>query len=271
MKKLVSLLLALLLISSTFAMTACGNESATEAPTESPTEAPTEAPTDENNNEKTEEDEVNNVMIFGDSYSTFDGYMPEGFVSFYSENKRIETDVTKVEETWWHLLTEECGLNLVQNNSWSGSTIGYTGYNNVDASHTNSFIYRLRNLIDEGFFEENRIDTVFVFGGTNDCWANAPLGMLKYEDITEEDLYTVRPAIVYFFRLLRETLPEAEIYCIVNTGLGIEITECFGDASAKIGFKTIYLYRIDKYYEHPTIRGMAQIKDQIAAVINKEK
>jgi len=44
MKRFLSLILALLMIASAVAMTACDNESATEAPTEAPTETPTEAP-----------------------------------------------------------------------------------------------------------------------------------------------------------------------------------------------------------------------------------
>ncbi|MBQ4097160.1 MAG: hypothetical protein IJC62_03260, partial [Clostridia bacterium] len=50
MKKILSLILALLMLASAFAMTACGNESATEALNGSDepfSEAPTEAPTEE--------------------------------------------------------------------------------------------------------------------------------------------------------------------------------------------------------------------------------
>ena len=94
----------------------------------------------------------NNVIIFGDSYSTFKGFIPDGYAVYYSEEERPETDVTKVSETWWHQVVNEANLNLVLNNSWSGSTIGYTGYNNSDCSKSSSFIYRLKELIENGFF-----------------------------------------------------------------------------------------------------------------------
>ena len=109
----------------------------------------------------------NNTLIFGDSYSTFKGYAPEGYAIYYSENERPETDVTQVSQTWWYQVVEKADLKLVLNNSWSGSTIGYTGYNNTDCSKSSSFIYRLRQLIENDFFAKNQIDTVFVFGGTN--------------------------------------------------------------------------------------------------------
>jgi hypothetical protein len=121
---------------------------------------------------------LGNVLIMGDSYSTFEGYNPEGYRHYYAPVPRPDTntDVVKVEHTWWHPLLAKTNANLILNNSWSGSTIGYTGYNGDDNSQTCSFIYRLRQLIAEGFFEKNKIDTVLVFGGTNDNWCCAPLG-----------------------------------------------------------------------------------------------
>ena len=95
-----------------------------------------------------------NVLIFGDSYSTFEGYIPKGFAVYYSESGSGETDVRNVKETWWHRLISETNSDLIQNNSWSGSTICYTGYNG-DCSETSSFICRLNKLIDAGFFKEN--------------------------------------------------------------------------------------------------------------------
>lgn len=68
------------------------------------------------------------TIIFGDSYSTFEDYIPIGFAFYYSGKGRGETDVTAVGQTWWHQVVNETELNLVQNISWSGSTICYTGY-----------------------------------------------------------------------------------------------------------------------------------------------
>ena len=153
----------------------------------------------------------NNTIIFGDSYSTFQDYIPEGYAVYYTPAGRAETDVTQVEETWWHQVTTQAGLHLVQNNSWSGSTIGYTGYGNSDCSHSSSFIFRLRQLKEQGFFQENEINTVFVFGGTNDSWSDAPLGVSMPENQSEADLFSVLPAISHFLTDLKETLPAASI------------------------------------------------------------
>ena len=209
------------------------------------------------------------TIIFGDSYSTFKGYVPEDYAAYYSENERPETDVTKLEQTWWYQVVEEAALKLVLNNSWSGSTIGYTGYNNTDCSKSSSFIYRLKQLIEGGFFVKNRIDKVFVFGGTNDSWSNAPLGEIKYNNWEEKELFSVLPAICYFLNVLKETLPRADIYCLINTDIKPEIASCMKNACEKYHITPITFNSIDKKCGHPTIQGMKNIKDSVLKVINK--
>ena len=48
--------------------------------------------------------EIKNIMIIGDSYSTFRGYIPEGYAVYYDENSG--TDVFKVENTKKASLTQ---------------------------------------------------------------------------------------------------------------------------------------------------------------------
>ena len=212
---------------------------------------------------------MENTLIFGDSYSTFKEYVPKGYAVYYSETERPETDVTKVEQTWWYQVVEEATLKLALNNCWSGSTIGYTGYNNTDCSKSSSFIYRLKELIDNGFFVKNQIDKVFVFGGTNDSWSNAPLGEAKYSNWEEKELFSVLPAICYFLNLLKETLPHADIYCLINTDIKPEIASCMKNACEKYQITPITFNSIDKKCGHPTIQGMKNIKDSVLKVINK--
>ena len=205
----------------------------------------------------------NNTIIFGDSYSTFENYIPDGYSVYYSEMERPETDVTKVSQTWWHQVITEANLNLVLNDSWSGAPICYTGYDNADCSKSSSFIYRLHMLIEQGFFEKNNIDTVFVFGGTNDSWSGAPLGTMKFENWEEDDLYSVLPAICYFLKTLKDKLPQAHIYCLINTDLKPEISEGMRTACQIYGITEISFDTIDKNYGHPTIRGMQDIRDTV--------
>lgn len=210
---------------------------------------------------------VQNIMIFGDSYSTYEGWIPEGYAVYYRNVECDNTDVRLVEETWWHKLCEKWHLHLVRNDSWSGSTIGNTGYSG-DCSHTNSFLYRLDKLKAEGFFVENEIDTVFVFGGTNDSWSNAPLGEEKKPPYSDEDLFCVCPAIWTFLERLRETLPHANIISLINTELKPQIGEVIRKASEQLGTEYIELHNIHKNCGHPTIQGMQDICDQIGTFLS---
>ncbi len=209
---------------------------------------------------------MQNLVIFGDSYSTYEGHIPEGYRTYYSKNGREEGPAVtkmKLEETWWKRLLAKTEMRLLLNNSWSGSTIGYTGYDNADCSASNSFIYRFRQLVKQGFFTNNLIDTFLIFGGTNDSWSNAPLGEMKLSDWEEKDLYFVLPAVCHFMSEVKKHLPNAKIYFIINTNLKPEINDCIKQASLHYGIKTIELKDIEKDCGHPTPNGMKAICEQV--------
>ncbi len=211
---------------------------------------------------------LGNVIIFGDSYSTFEGWLPEGYSHSYSEDGYDGNEVIDVRDTWWYKLISETNSNLVMNNSWSGSTIGYTGYNGKDLSRSKSFIYRFQRLLNIGFFENNKVDTVIIFGGTNDSWSQAPVGELMFSDWEREDLYSVLPAICYYFNLVTESLPDARIVCLVNTDLDEKITDGMCKAAEHYGIEKITFETIDKQKGHPTIKGMEQISNGIIEYLN---
>jgi hypothetical protein len=203
------------------------------------------------------------ILIFGDSYSTFNGHIPPGYSTWYPN-----LDVTTAEKTWWGLYAKETNSTIVRNDSWSGSTICYTGYNGSDCSKTSSFIYRYRKLKSNGFFEKKDIDTVFVFGGTNDSWADAPLGQMKFSDWEESDLYYVLPAICYFAHALKTDLPNARIVFIVNSALKPEIEECMVAVAEHYGLDCIVLKNVIKQNNHPTSKGMEIICKQLIDALN---
>ena len=68
--------------------------------------------------------QTKSVAVLGDSYSTFEGAIPEGnAIWYFKQNNPNQTDVNSVEQTWWTLLTKHQGWTLLMNNSYSGSTI----------------------------------------------------------------------------------------------------------------------------------------------------
>ena len=204
-------------------------------------------------------------MIFGDSYSTHKDYIPEGYAYYYCDGGRSENEpVTNMtaEQTWWYRLKTATGAELVLNNSWSGSPLSFTGWV-PDCSKSSSFIYRYEKLWSEGFFEKNEVDTVFVFGCTNDSWCGAPLGEEIYSDWKREDFFSVLPAICYLMSRLKNDLPDKRIVFIANCGMKPEIIECMKNAAERLGAECVELHDIDKMAGHPTVLGMEQICNQI--------
>ena len=201
----------------------------------------------------------NNVMIIGDSYSTYEGYIPEGYNCYYRIHREDPPFIHGVEKTWWHIFEKENDLNIVMNDSYSGSTVCNTVRENHPLS--SSFINRIDKYIAEDFFAKNNIRTLFIFGGTNDSWIDAPVGNLQYSDWTAEDLLCVLPAFCYL--LDRAKTVVEDIVVIINNQLKQEITESFAEACEKNGIRFVCLNEIDKVNGHPTELGMKQIAEQV--------
>ena len=208
-----------------------------------------------------------NVIIFGDSYSTYAGCIPEGYGPYYTGTGERVPDLSSPEETWWGLMINKTGWNLVRNDSWSGAPICYRGYDEIDVSKTSSFIYRLKRLREEGFFRDNNIDTVLVLGGTNDSWCGAEIGEEMREGWQNDDLYKVLPAVWYYFTDLRATFPDAEIYAICNCDINDVIIDAMKRAAESVGAIPILLHDIEKEEGHPNAKGMAEIAEQVLCVV----
>lgn len=205
---------------------------------------------------------LGNVLIIGDSYSTFEGMIPKGFHCFYDSVPTRNTDLTELSDTWWMRVLDSTESKLILNSSYSGSTVCHTGYGKEDASET-SFVTRLDRLIDSGFFNENKIDTVFVFGGTNDSWAESPVGTQMYENWTREDLFNAYSAFSYLIKRLTDVVPKKAVKVILNDELTDGITESYKATCGHFGVDYISLWEIDKIDGHPGILGMKQIALQI--------
>lgn len=211
-----------------------------------------------------------NTLIIGDSYSAFEGWVG-GNRTYYPTDGSVGSDVGCAEMMWWNGLLSENGGRLLRNDSWAGAPICYTGYNGSCAEAT-SFVGRLGKLQKDGFFDKNRVDTVFVFGGTNDSWANAPLGEIKYGSLDRKDLFSVFPATCRLLSMIKQAAPEAEIVFIINTELREGIAEGFARICGHYGARAVRLADIDKHQGHPTAAGMQQIARQIlSALVKAEK
>lgn len=201
------------------------------------------------------------VSVLGDSYSTFQGFIPEGnAIWYYSPAKLEQTDVKSVEQTWWWQVIKQGGYKLGVNNSYSGATVCNTGYNDADYSDR-SFVTRCIHL--------GSPDIILICGATNDSWAGVPIGQYKYADWKRADLYTFRPAMAKMFYDIRQHYPNVDVYFILNTELKKEINESVAEVCSHYGVELIRLHDIDKKSGHPSVAGMKNIATQVLEIIRK--
>lgn len=196
--------------------------------------------------------------VLGDSYSTFVGRVsPDTNYVWYTpeELRRGNTDVDSASQMWWSILADSLGMRMLQNNSFSGATVCNRGYDGADYSDR-SFITRQGNL--------PKSDYIFVFGGTNDSWAGAPVGCYDHSAFAPDSLYTFRPAMSMLLAGLRREQPQAEIVVIINSQLRSEITESMMSIADHYGVAYVNLYDIDKRCGHPTRAGQEAIARQVA-------
>lgn len=207
-----------------------------------------------------------NIFIMGDSYSTYEGYIPEGYHFYYSDGRKDNPIVKGVEKTWWNILANENNFNIIINDSFSGSTICNTVRESLTVA--SSFVSRIDKYIDKKVFTENNINTILIFGGTNDSWIDAPIGNLKYSDWTEDELKYVLPAFCYLINRAKDVVDD--VIVIINTDLKQEITKGFIETCEKNDIKYLCLKEIDKENGHPTESGMKQISEQVAECLHKK-
>lgn len=201
------------------------------------------------------------VSVLGDSYSTFQGYIPEGNEAwYYTPVDTSRTDVDNVTQTWWWQVINQAGCLIEKNDSYSGATVSYHGYDNQDYS-ARSFITQLPRL--------GSPDVIFIFGGTNDDWAGAELGEYQYDHFTQADFYTYRPALAYLLQQAKERYPNVKILFIINSELRKEIVESTKVICSHYSIPYIELKDIDKKLNHPTVKGMKAIAQQVLEFINK--
>lgn len=203
------------------------------------------------------------VSILGDSYSTFAGHVAPNWNAVWYKGNAADpnyerNDVHEVEQTWWSLLIKMKGLSLEKNNSFSGSTVCYSGYRK-ETYTDRAFITRMADL--------GNPDVILILGGTNDSWAGAPIGKYQYKKWKRSDLFYFRPAFCYMIHYLKENYPNARILNICNSELSQEVTESQAAICKHYKVDHILLKDIEKQGGHPSRKGMLSIAEQVAAVL----
>jgi hypothetical protein len=203
--------------------------------------------------------------IIGDSYSSFKGYMANANAATWypasDHNMNDTNDVENVEQTWWYKFANTYNSRLLENNSWSGSTIAYDSYSEgLDDGKETSFIQRM-NLITTP-------QLILIYGGTNDSWVAGDtkrddfLGEYKYSDFSESDFIYFRPALAYLLDKLKHKHIGAKIIFMLNSSLS-NIKESVHEICSNYEIGVCEITDIALAHSHPTDEGMTTIAKQI--------
>ena len=144
------------------------------------------------------------VAIYGDSISTFAGYIPESFAYYYPQ---ATLDVQSVGDTWWYKLYQNNNLNIVINNSISGTGVlntgGMPGYAGLSQK-------RVDLLIQENI----PVNVVIIYLGTNDCKVGT-------------DVSTFKRNYKQMINMMYETLGDVDIIVCTLGASTFSYTSCY--------------------------------------------
>ena len=203
--------------------------------------------------------EPTRFSILGDSYSTYEGYVEPDSNAVFPYG---DIGLTGPEQMWWWRVADSTEWLLERNNSFSGSLICNMNASNYYGPY--SFIRRMNNL--------GNPNVIFILGGTNDVWNDAPFGDYVYSDWTEEQLCSFRPALAYLFDNLKHRYPNAKLYFLLETnpcpgGIDVETRLNLIESVHRIAYhyrvECFDLYDIRKTQWHPDARGQKDIADQV--------
>lgn len=153
------------------------------------------------------------LSVLGDSLSTFDGWIPEGYGVFFP----FDGEVTDVEQTWWKMLQEDMGMELCGNSSSSGSTCAGDSLSTDNPWYACSD-YRITELVGKGGIYP---DVIIVYLGTNDLLTAVPIGENDGSQPVEEGtIENFSDAYSLILDKLEAQYPSAYIFCCTLTEIG---------------------------------------------------
>ena len=162
--------------------------------------------------------------IMGDSISTFEGCVPDGYTLFYNDERLERSGVLRPEDTWWSHAVRALGGTVLADSAWSGSMVEGAGFPAASSPERATALLGSDGQVP---------DAVLVFIGINDYgWGGAEAqaagrshAMPRCIDPASipEQIAGAAPAdaVEHFgaayramLRNIHATAPKATVYCI---------------------------------------------------------
>ena len=234
--------------------------------------------------------------IMGDSISTFEGCVPDGYTLFYNDERLERSGVLRPEDTWWSHAVRALGGTVLADSAWSGSMVEGAGFPAASSPERAAALLGPDGQVP---------DAVLVFIGINDYgWGGAEAqaagrshAMPRCIDPASvpEQVAGAAPAdaVEHFgaayrtmLRNIHAAAPEAAVYCITllpGRTHGVDHPEfCYRlrghhldeynaairDAAAAEGCRVADVRAFGRDYDslegtHPTNLGMRQFASMV--------
>ena len=162
--------------------------------------------------------------IMGDSISTFEGCVPDGYTLFYNDERLERSGVLRSTDTWWSHAVRALGGTVLADSAWSGSMVEGAGFPAASSPE------RAAALLGP---DGQAPDAVLVFIGINDYgWGSAEAQAAGHSHAmphcidpatVPEQIAGTAPADAVerfgaayrtMLRNIRAAAPDAAVYCI---------------------------------------------------------
>lgn len=187
------------------------------------------------------------ISIIGDSISTYEEYVPEGYKTFYPYPT---ADVSDVNLTWWMKAINKLGGKLFINNSYSGSCVSTGG------SSASQSMERLSKLVVNG----ETPDVIIIYMGSNDC--HAPYTVNSFKSAYKKMLTNLKQ-LCPNSEIVLCTLPTSNLYTKENQNAYNNVITEFATNYKLVNLDKVDItnYLVDS--AHPNKDGMEKIAEQI--------
>ena len=188
--------------------------------------------------------------LIGDSISTYQDCIPDGYACFYPYPT---ADVNDVNQTWWMQAVNKLGAGMFINNSYSGSCVGTTG------TSSSQHDVRLKELVING----QTPDVIIIFMGSNDC-ASQYVTDAAFKNAYRVMLNKIK-VLCPDAEIVLCTLPKSNLYTEENRVTYNEIIE---DYAKEYDLKLINLKHVDITGHlvdsaHPKKSGMTVVANRV--------
>lgn len=147
------------------------------------------------------------LSIYGDSISTFAGWIPQGNAVYYTGSN---CDMFYVDDTWWMKTIKALQFDLLVNNSWSGRAV--SSVRDGSSAHATDAGYKQAN-IDQLQSGNVLPEVIIIKLGINDFNNECPLGTYDGKTAVPTDPTTFSDAYAIMLDRIMSTYPLADVYC----------------------------------------------------------